>query len=391
MIEAFITPRLVRWARERRNLSTDVVAKKVSVSASAIDAWEKGAARPTIRQAQQLAYRLNVPFGFLYLSTPPAETLPLPDLRTVAGAPPRKPTPDFLDTLHDVLRKQQWYHEYLRDQNAAPVPFIGRFNLGDDPKAIAADIRDTLGINDDLRRTCGTWEQFLTKFVSRAEEARVLVLRSSIVGSNTHRQLDVEEFRGFAISDDLAPLVFINSRDAKAAQIFTLAHELAHLWIGQSGISNPDYTQRSSQQHHVIDRHCDRIAAEVLVPVSDFTMRWTGFKTLDENLERLAARYRVSAFVILRRAYELGKVQSDEFRAKYQDLLERSKNKRAEGGGDFYATLLSRNSTVLTSALLAAAAEGRIPPREAAGLLNIRMTKLSDVESHLMLGRVGSA
>ena len=264
--------------------------------------------------------------------------------------------------LHDVLRKQQWYREYLESENAAPAAFIGRFNLGDDPKTIAADIRGTLDINDDFRQKSRTWELFLTEFIRKAEEARVLVLRSSIVGSNTHRQLDVEEFRGFAISDSLAPLMFINSKDAKAAQIFTLAHELAHLWIGQSGISNPDYAQRSSQQQHVIDRQCDSIAAEILVPGDDFVMRWDDFSTLDENIENLAARYRVSSFVVLRRAHELGKIEADVYRVKYEELLRKPRSKGTDGGGNFYATLLSRNGNIFTTTLLSATAEGQPKP-----------------------------
>lgn len=391
MIAARITPELLRWARERRKISIDTLAKKVGIAPSAMEAWEKGEARPTFRQALVLAHKLSVPFGYLYLSAPPKEELPLADFRTVAGAPPRKPSPDFLDVLHDVLRKQQWYRDYLKSQGAPPVEFIGRFGVQDEPRAIAADIRKTLGINDQLRKECKSWEQFLSKLIRMAENNSILVLRSSIVGSNTHRHLDVEEFRGFAISDRFAPLVFINSADARVAQIFTLAHELAHLWLGQTGISNPDYTQRSAQQRHIVDRLSDKIAAEVLVPADDFVKCWASSLTLQENIERLASRYRVSSFVILRRAYELNEVSQDEFKATYNSLLKRAKSKGVEGGGDFYVTLLSRNSLPLTATLLAAAAEGKIPQREAAGLLNIRVTKLEDVGNHIYLSRAADA
>jgi len=289
-----------------------------------------------------------------------------------------------LETLYDVLRKQQWYREYLEGEDAAPLSFVGRFGLGEEPAEIAADIRDTLGIDDALRQESTSWEEFLTRFVRKAEDERVLVLRSGIVGSNTRRALDVEEFRGFAISDALAPLVFINSRDAKAAQIFTLAHELAHIWVGESGISNPDYAQLSSQQQHVVDRQCDSIAAEVLVPRDDFMTRWSAFLSVEANIQRLAARYRVSAFVVLRRAYELDKITPDLYQSKYSELLKKTKRPSANGGGDFYATLLSRNSSTFTTTLLVAAIEGRIPPREAASLLNVRMSTLRTIGGRLM-------
>jgi len=386
MVEALITPELISWAIERNHETTDSAARKISVKPNTLAAWASGEAHPTLHQAQNLARKLNIPFGYLYLSIPPIENLPLPDLRVVAGAPPHKPSPDFLDVLYDALRKQQWFHEYLYIEKANPVPYIGRYSPGDNPGTVAADIRSVLGIDDELRQQSNTWEQFLTELIGKAEKSRVLVLRSSIVGNNTHRQLNVEEFRGFAISDNLSPLIFINSADAKAAQIFTLVHELAHLWIGQSGISNPDYLQRSNQQRNVIDRYCDRVAAEVLVPGDDFLVRWNDFSNLDGNLESLAVHYKVSALVILRRAYELDKIQTNEYRDAYNELLEKRKHKIPDGGGNFYASLLTRNSSTLTSTLLAATAEGRVPPREAASLLNVRIATLKGIENYLLTG-----
>jgi Zn-dependent peptidase ImmA (M78 family) len=294
------------------------------------------------------------------------------------------PSPDFLDVLYDAFRKQQWYHDYLEQDNASPIPFIGRFNLNDDTKIIAVDISKTLNISNYMRQECNSWEQFLTEFIRRAERARVLVLRSGIVGSNTHRQLNVQEFRGFAISDDLAPLVFINGRDYKTAQIFTLAHELAHLWIGQSGISNPDYMLRSKEQRHRIDQVCDSIAAEVLIPSVDFLLRWDDSYELDDNLDRIARKYRVSTFVVLRRAYEFGKIQRELFALKYGELLGRVTRKKTDDGGDYYKLVLSRNSRTFTSALVVATGEGRVLPKEAAALLNIRVSKLRAIENSVL-------
>lgn len=389
-MEALVTREMISWAIKRSRETPDSVAHKLNVKTEKLIAWERGDTRPSFRQAQVLAKKLRIPFGYLYLSTPPAENLPLPDLRTVAGATPHKPSPDFLDILYDVFRKQEWYRKYLEEENALPVPFVGKFNLDDDPNAIAANIRDTLGIDDKLRQECHSWEEFLKEFVYRAEKARVLVLRSGIVGSNTHRKLDVEEFRGFAISDNLAPLIFINENDFKAAQIFTLAHELVHLWIGMSGVSNPNYMLRSKQQQHIIDQRCDGIAAEILIPGDDFLIRWSDFDGLDDNLNRLSRHYRVSAFVVLRRAHEFDKIPDDTFQTKYQELLARSK-KKGGGGGDYYSLVLSRNSAVLTNSLILAASEGRLLPTEAARLLNIKVAKLNAIESYVLFGETAHA
>lgn len=385
MVEALITRQMISWAIERSQETPDNIARKLNIKPEKLRAWEKGDSRPSIHQAQELAKKLHIPFGYLYLKTPPRERLPLPDLRTTVDTTPRRPSPNFLDVLYDSFRKQEWYREYLQAEGASPLRFVGKFTLGDDSKNVGRDIRDTLEIDDKLRRSCDTWEQFLTGFIRRAEESGILVLRSGIVGSNTHRPLDIEEFRGFAISDALAPLIFINETDYKVAQIFTLAHELAHLWIGQSGISNPNYMLRSKEQRNAIDQFCDSTAAEVLTPADDFLARWNDFYSLDNNLGRLAHHYRVSTFVVLRRAYEFDKIQFDQFQVKYQELLKKSIRPKPKGG-NYYNLVLSRNSVTLTRSLILAASEGRILPTEAAHLLNIGVTKLNSIESYVLFG-----
>jgi Zn-dependent peptidase ImmA (M78 family)/DNA-binding XRE family transcriptional regulator len=383
MIEALITPKMLEWAIDRVDENYVELARKLNVKPEKINDWEKGYAFPTFRQAQELAKKLKIPFGYLYLDTPQKEDLPLPDLRTVRSTASLRPSVDFMDVLYDSLRKQQWYREYTQQEDASPLPFIGKFSLNDDIDTIAADIRATLDINDDLRQKCSTWEEFLTELVRRAEQSRILILRSGIVGSNTHRKLSVEEFRGFVISDELAPLVFINANDYKTAQIFTLIHELAHLWIGQSGISNPDYKLRSREQRHRIDQLCDGIAAETLVPREDFYLRWNDFYRLDDNLNSLARKYRVSQFVVLRRAYELGKMQRALFLQKYHELLGKTTRKKGDGGGDFRKLLLARNSTTFTNALLVAMSEARVLPTDAAALLNVKVSTLRTIENLL--------
>ena len=385
MAEALVTPQVIEWARQRYHLAIDTVAEKLKIKPDKLEAWEKGDERPTFRQAQRLAQKLRIPFGYLFLSAPPEEKLPLPDLRIVAGTQPHPSSPDFSDLLNDVLRKQQWYREYQESEGAQPVPFIGSFTLSSSPEIIAVDIRDTLGINDKMRQESENWELFLRDFIQRAESAGVLVLRSGIVGNNTYRKLSVEEFRGFAISDNLAPVIFINGQDAKAAQIFTLVHELAHLWIGESGISNPDYRKRSSQQQHIIDRFCDQVAAETLLPKQDFLSHWQDNKTLKDNLQALSVQYRVSEFVVLRRAYENEKLTADDYYVQYKELLASHKRvKGGKGGGNFYLNLLARNSNTLTITLLVAAAEGRVSLMDTARLLNVKVKTLPAIQNELL-------
>lgn len=389
--EALVTPQLIQWARQRYYPNLVLAAKKLSVTPDKLSSWERGDERPTFRQAQSLAQKFHIPFGYLFLPDPPVEQLPLPDFRSVPTAQKRSPSPEFIELLNDVLRKQEWFREYQENEGARPVPFIGRFTSHADPEKVAKDIRETLGINDEMRQSTENWEQFLRNFIHKSEAAGVLVLRSGIVKNDVRRTLNVQEFRGFAISDKLAPAVFINGQDAKAAQIFTLAHELAHLWVGQSAISNPDYTRRSSQQDP-IDRFCDQVAAETLLPKQDFLFYWKDHKSLVENLGALAVQYRVSQFVVLRRAYDNDKLTDVEYQRLYRELLATPRPQgKKDGGGDFYRVLLARNSNTFTMTLLAAAAEGRVSRMDTARLLNVKVGTVRSVQNKLLLGGLPNA
>ncbi len=370
MPEARITSELLSWALSRSRLSPSHVAEKAHVGVEKLLSWESGEAWPTFRQAQNLAHVLHVPFGYLFLSKLPEERLALPDLRTFAEAPPERVSVDLRDVINDALRKQEWYREYAVEEGEPPADFVGSYGLHDAPERVAEDIVRTLSIHDDLLPNAVSWTDYLSRLSQKAEEIGILVLRSGFVETNTHRTLSVEEFRGFAIGDEFAPLVFINTRDAKAAQIFTFAHELAHLWIGQSGISSPDMETPIWPHERSVERFCSRVAAEVLVPQSVFIAGWNPRTSVEEELQTQASRYRVSTVMILRRARELGRIP----REGYYRFLEREKDRQQESresgsGGNFYALCRVRHSPRLTYAVVSAALEGRILFRDAVRLL----------------------
>ena len=377
-----ITPEVLIWARQRIGISVDQVADAIGTDANTVAGWEGSVGNPTFRQAQRLAHVLKIPFGYLFLSNAPSDPVPLPDLRTVWGAAPQA-TADLIDVLNDVLRKQHWYSEFLRESGEPPRPYVGTFSVDDQVSSVADDIRGHLGIDDDLRRTCATWTEFLTTFVRLAEDVGILVMRSGTVAGNTRRPLHVGEFRGFAVSDEYAPTVFINSKDAKVAQIFTLAHEVAHIWIGESGVSNPDFKKSSAQQMNQIERFCNRVAAEVLVPASGFLRNWDRSLTTRANMLRLAAFYRVSRFVVLRQALELDMISAREYGRLLADEYERYTAKQESSGGNYYNSLFARNSYRLTASLTTALADGRVMYHEAARLLGVRMPILERLAANL--------
>lgn len=383
--EAYITPALLQWARGRYFPTVMSAAEKLHIPAEKLDAWERGDLRPTFRQAQSLASRLHIPFGYLFLTSPPKESLPLPDLRTVAGMPPGLPSPDFLDVLNDAQRKQSWYREELESENATKLEFVGRFASGSPAEEIAADLSITLGIDDAMRRSVDSWEAFLTQFIRNAESAGVLVLRSGVAEGNNNRKLSVEEFRGFVIADDVAPLVFINSQDAKSAQIFTLAHELAHIWINQSGVSNPDFRRSADGQVNDIERLCNRVAAETLLPEREFLLDWNDSDDVAANIRALTRRYRVSAITVLRQALDFKELDEETYWTLFQ--AERDKRDRKGTGGEFYNTFFARNSRTFCATLIAAAVAGRVSDLDTAKLLNVKGQTIRRIAEHLFGGK----
>lgn len=197
-----------------------------------------------------------------------------------------------------------------------------------------------------------------------------MVMVSGVVMNNNNRQLDPQEFRGFALADPLAPLVFINGADSKAAQMFTLAHELAHLWLGQSALSD---VQAAEAPVHAIETWCNQVAAELLVPQAEFRAALQADEPLDVTLQRLARHFKVSTLVLLRRMLDVGCLDRAAFWRAYRDEEARVQalTERNADGGDFYRTTVSRVSRRFAQTLVTSTLEGRTLYRDAFRMLGI--------------------
>jgi Zn-dependent peptidase ImmA (M78 family) len=323
-------------------------------------------------QAKSIAKRLTIPFGYLFLSTPPADSkIPLPDFRSVTVRETSEVSPEFNDLFNDVLLKQDWYKQHLIDKGKKPLKFVGSHSLTSEITEVAESIGDAIDI-DAHRNDAVSWADFLRRLIRSAESIGVIVMKSGVVAANNQRPLSVDEFRGFALADSIAPLVFINARDAVSAQIFTLIHELAHIWTATEGISRPDLSKKSSRQPNDIEKFCDSVAVEVLVPEEAFLSTWDNNASIDSNLHQLARRFHVSAVVVLRRAYDLDELASDEFMSRINREFRREARPKSEGG-NFYATVRIRNSGTLTDALVESALSGRVLLLDAAKMLHVKI------------------
>ncbi|PWB90926.1 DNA-binding protein [Methylocystis sp. MitZ-2018] len=331
--------------------------------------WEDEGARlrPTLKQLEDFAKATHAPIGYLFLQEPPVEHVPIPDFRTIANRRVERPSPDLLDTIYLCQQRQEWYHHFMRGTRGERLAFIGSATTDSDVIAAAEAMRTTLGFNVAERRDCPTWADALRRFLERADAIGVLVMVNGVVGSNTHRKLDPQEFRGFALSDDLAPLVFINGADTKSAQMFTLAHELAHLWLGQSALSNVEPFSTPTQH---VENWCNRVAAEFLVPLTAFREVYQAGEALNDALARLSRQFKVSTLVILRRIHDAGGLTRDAFRRAYEAELQRLLALQGGGGGgDFYLTLGARVGKRFARALVVSTLEGQTLHRDAFRLL----------------------
>lgn len=370
-----ITGEVFRWARERAGLTDEKLAKSVSAKLEKIRAWETGKEYPNFHQAQKLASALNIPLGYLFLSQPPQITNPVADFRTLPGNESDNLSPNLQDVLDDALRKRDWYKEWRQQEDIAPFEFVGKYSLRSKPENIVLDMRQVLDVPQGFAEKIGTWDLHLRLLVQKVETAGILVLQSGIVGNNTRRKLSVQEFRGFALADPYAPLVFVNAQDATSARIFTLIHELVHIWTGTSGISNPDFISDEIETQRA-EIFCNQVAAEFLVPKEIFIKRWNIHQGALDNAQQLAIRFRVSSQVILRRAFDAGFLNLDEYQDSVQAAIKASKPRAKGGGGDFYNTLFSRNSRRFTTELLSAVSSGRLSYLDGSRLLNTRPGKL---------------
>jgi Zn-dependent peptidase ImmA (M78 family) len=373
MIRVEIKPALLRWARERAGFSLSDLSRRFPQLA----VWERGEALPTMKQIERFAKATYTPVGYLFLPEPPIERVPIPDFRTVENEYIGRPSPNLLDTLYICQQRQEWYWDFARSMGDEPLPFVGSANLTSDLATIAADMRHALGFDLEERRNTPTWTDALRRFIEQADALGILVMCSGVVLNNNRRHLDPGEFRGFAMADDLAPLVFVNGADTKAAQMFTLAHELAHIWLGESAISDG---QASRIPDHKVERWCNRVAAELLVPLDVLRAEYQKREELLNEVARLARRFKVSTLVILRRIHDAGGLTQEQLWQEYAKEVERLKRISRGSGGDFYLTQAARLSKRFARALIVSTLEGQTLYRDAFRMLGFsKLTTFHDL------------
>jgi Zn-dependent peptidase ImmA (M78 family) len=361
-----VNPELIVWARERSGVAVEDLRHRFPK----LDEWERGELDPTLKQLEGFARATHTPVGLLFLDGPPEDRIPIPDYRTMGDTGILKPSPDLLDTIFQCQQRQEWFRSFAQVDQQPLIAFIGSLTTAT-PVVDAADVMRGM-LRFDSPERGSTFMGALRLLADEAERLGVLVMINGVVGSNTHRKLVPREFRGFALVDRLAPLVFVNGADTQAAQIFTLAHELAHLWLGETALSDADLLGRPT---NVVERWCNQVAAEFLVPREQLVAEFNVDRDLNDELDRLARHFKVSTLVLLRRVYDAGYFDWDAYQATYRLELARVLEllgERTDSGGNFYNTQPVRVSKRFARALITSTLEGRTLYTEAFAMLGFK-------------------
>lgn len=362
---ANLNPRVLEWAVRRSGLGDEQILKAFPK----YPCWLDGSWKPTVNQLREFASKTHVSVSELFANDLPDYALQIADFRTVDNALTRDPSPELFDTIDAMLNRQSWMKDFFLHEGLAPIDFVGsRMDAplsGETRVQIVEDLHVALKLSEDWAASCKNVADALRVLKDSVEAMGISVVINGVVNDNTHRVLDVSEFRGFALSDRIAPIIFVNGRDAKSAQLFTLIHELCHLAFFQTGVSNaPD----DEDADIAMERFCNSVAADFLVPTNVLTSRW-GDCAPDPYAEvQAVARFcKVNFIVVARKARDIGLITNDTCSAlcgRYRKEVP-AESKLSKGGGNYFFNKQYKLGSVFSDAIRAAVHSGYLSYRDA--------------------------
>lgn len=324
-----IDSRMYAWSIERAGMSVSEYADRPN---SRIEDWMSGKTAPTYKQLEKFAASVCVPVGYLFLSEPPSEPMPIPMYR--GNAKSSGFDLNVFDTVNEIKRRQEWVSDYISSNDIDHCRFSGVLHNTASVRENVSRMRSELSLGEMWASESKTTEDALRTLSEKIEDAGVFVFFNGVVGNNTRRPISVAECRGFSLADEFAPCIFVNNTDSKSAQMFTLAHELCHILRGESE------GQTGSLADSEEESFCDKVAAEFLVPSSRLMEIWDN--ELPSPIRSAASVFKVSELVIARRAHDLGLLNDEDYRELFLTLRNRGASKKQGSGGDFYKTSVKR-------------------------------------------------
>ncbi|MCI0448162.1 MAG: XRE family transcriptional regulator [Chlorobi bacterium] len=381
--KAIVNSEVIKWARITAKMSIEEVAAKLPCRPVKIEEWENDVDYPTIRQAERLAQIYRRPLAVFYLPSPPKDFETLKDFRRTDKSGEYSTALTFI--IRDIQERQIWIRDFLIEQNEDGLSFLGNFSIENSVNDIANDIKKVLEIEENI----GT-DKILKYWIDKVESKRIFVSLANNV--HTRMKLSIDEVRGFAIYDNVAPFIFINTEDTENGMLFTLAHELAHIWIKQSGVSNVEFRESNVDFYEPLEVFCNEVAAELLLPLNMVKDYFKNVKITIDVIDAFANKMHVSPFSVSVRLLKNGYIPTSVFneykkifKERYEKHLENKlqKKKKQKGGGDFYRDQIKKNSRAFTFLIYDSYREGIVNSYEASSLLHIKINKFAKLETYL--------
>jgi Zn-dependent peptidase ImmA (M78 family)/transcriptional regulator with XRE-family HTH domain len=380
-----VTPDILVWARETAGLTVDEAAKKLQIAdargvlaSERLAALEAGQEAPKRSMLLKMAKQYRRPLLTFYLSAPPRKGDRGQDFRTLPEGHSGK-ADALLDALiRDVKARQEMVKAVLEDDNdIAPVPFIGSYSIADGAANLIVSIRDTIGVSLADYRAQSSPERGFALLRAGVESAGVFVLLAGNLG-NYHTAIDLETFRGLALADPIAPFIVINDRDAKPAWSFTLLHELAHLWLGMTGVSGASAEAR-------VEQFCNDVAGEYLLPATEIAgLRIddrVDFDTAKQRIGEFAKDRLLSRSMVAYKLFRAGNISHERwgrltgvFREEWlrRKIADQANKDESERGPNYYVVRRHRLGPALLDFVRRTLSDGSLTPTKAGKVLGVK-------------------
>lgn len=367
MINVNVQPEIIKWA-----LSQTDKEKLGEKLVNYINQWLEGTKTPTFKQIEEFSKKSNIPLGYFFLMKPPTEQLNILEYRTIDSVEFINPSRNLIDTIHDMENIQGWMRDYRQDMGFGELSVVGCLSGSTNVKIIVDTIRADIGLKNDWYTNCDNIATAFHHIRGLLEECGIVVMMNGVVGNNTHRVLDVNEFRAFAMIDKWAPLIFINSADSWGAKLFSLFHEIAHIWLGLDDFYND---RRNNKEIKPIETICNAVAGELMVPMDAFITNWNEIiaENVYDKIKDMTKIFRCGESVIARKALDSGKITKTIYDEIIENVIEayrQMKEDKESSGGNYYYTMGTRLDACFIRALCESIQIGRTTYTEAYRLTN---------------------
>lgn len=381
-----VKPELLLWARNTAGFTVEEAARRIGVKAERLASWEAGEAAPTPTQLRNAAYAYKRPLGAFFLPEVPAEPQPPHDFRRLYGEEPPPPSPSLLLELRRARRRRVLALRLYQELDLEAQPFPLRADIDSDPEAVAERVRDWLRIPLEDQMRWRTADEARDQWIAALESRDVLVFQ-------TGRGVEAGEMRGFSLGERTLPVITLNSKDVRPAQVFTLLHECVHLTLEEGGLCDPERVRSGGRTpDERVEVFCNRVAGATLVPARALLdqpevvavrrpAEWE-----EDTIRELAARFAVSREVLLRRLLILERTTEAFYQRKREEYIAEYKARAAEaeleeqrGFAPYYRLVVRNNGRRYTRLVLDALKREQITPADVSDYLGVQLKHLENI------------